>query len=54
MAGVSSDNLFSTASTISPFLNNTSTLLSGGVDILKNLPKGFFSAGSDSDSEDKE
>ena len=54
MAGVSSDNLFSTASTISPFLNNTSTLLSGGVDILKNLPEGFFSAGSDSDSDSED
>ena len=42
MAGVSSNNLFATASTISPFLDNTSTLLSGGADILKNLPDEFI------------
>ena len=42
MLGVSANNLFSTASTVSPFLNMTSTLLTGATNIVGNLPDSFF------------
>ena len=45
MLGVSADNLFSTASTISPFMNMSSTLLTGASNIVSNLPKSFWERG---------
>jgi len=42
MYGTSANNLFATASTVSPFLNMTSTLLTGATNIVGNLPDSFF------------
>ena len=42
MLGVSANNLFSTASAVSPFMNMTSTLLTGATNIVGNLPNSFF------------
>ena len=42
MLGVSASNMFATASTVSPFLNMTSTLMSGVGDFAKNEGYGFF------------
>ena len=42
MLGVSANNLFSTASAVSPFMNMTSTLLTGATSIVGNLPDSFF------------
>jgi len=42
MLGVSASNMFATASTVSPFLNMTSTLLTGATNIVGNLPDSFF------------
>ncbi len=42
MLGVSANNMFSTASSISPFMNMTSTLLTGATNIVGNLPESFF------------
>ena len=42
MLGVSANNLFSTASAVSPFMNMTSTLLTGATNIVGNLPDSFF------------
>ena len=42
MLGVSANNLFSTASAVSPFMNMTSTLLTGATNIVSNLPDSFF------------
>ena len=42
MLGVSANNMFSTASSISPFMNMTSTLLTGATNIVGNLPENFF------------
>ena len=42
MLGVSANNLFSTASAVSPFMNMTSTLLTGATNIVGNLPDRFF------------
>ena len=42
MLGVSANNLFSTASAVSPFMNMTSTLLIGATNIVGNLPDSFF------------
>ena len=45
MLGVSANNLFSTASAVSPFMNMTSTLLTGATNIVGNLPNSFFEKG---------
>ena len=45
MLGVSANNLFSTASAVSPFMNMTSTLLTGATNIVGNLPDSFFEKG---------
>ena len=45
MLGVSANNLFSTASAVSPFMNMTSTLLTGATSIVGNLPDSFFKKG---------
>ena len=42
MLGVSANNLFSTASAVSPFMNMTSTLLTGATNIVGKLPDEFF------------
>ena len=42
MLGVSASNMFASASTVSPFLNMTSTLLTGAADFAKNKGYGFF------------
>ena len=42
MLGMSADNLFSTASTISPFMNMTSTFLTGAGSIVSGLPDKFW------------
>ena len=42
MLGVSANNIFSTASAVSPFMNMTSTLLTGATNIVGNLPDSFF------------
>ena len=42
MYGMSADNLFSTASTISPFMNMTSTFLTGAGSIVSGLPDKFW------------
>ena len=42
MYGMSADNLFSTASTISPFMNMTSTFLTGAGSIVSGLPSEFW------------
>ena len=42
MAGVSASNMFATASTVSPFLNMTSTLMSGVGDFAANKGYGLF------------
>ena len=42
MLGVSANNLLSTASAVSPFMNMTSTLLTGATNIVGNLPDSFF------------
>ena len=42
MLGMSADNLFSTASTISPFMNMSSTFLTGASSIVSGLPSEFW------------
>lgn len=42
MLGMSADNLFSTASTISPFMNMSSTFLTGASSIVSGLPTKFW------------
>ena len=42
MLGVSADNLFASASAVSPMLNMTSTLLTGAADFAANKGYGFF------------
>jgi len=42
MYGMSADNLFSTASTISPFMNMSSTFLTGASSIVSGLPSKFW------------
>ena len=42
MLGVSASNMFASASTVSPILNMTSTLLTGAADFAKNEGYGFF------------
>ena len=42
MLGVSANNMFASASTVSPFLNMASTLLTGGADFAANEGYGFF------------
>ena len=42
MLGVSASNMFATASTVSPFLNMTTTLMSGIGDFAANKGYGFF------------
>ena len=42
MAGMSASNLFSTASTISPFMNMSSTFLTGASSIASSLPSEFW------------
>ena len=42
MYGMSADNLFSTASTINPFLNMSSTFLTGASSIVSGLPSKFW------------
>jgi len=42
MYGMSADNLFSTASTISPFMNMSSTFLTGASSIVSGLPTKFW------------
>ena len=42
MYGMSADNLFSTASTISPFMNMSSTFLTGASSIVSGLPSEFW------------
>lgn len=42
MAGMSASNLFSTASTISPFMNMSSTFLTGASSIVSGLPSEFW------------
>ena len=42
MLGVSANNLFSTASAVSPFMNMTSKLLTGATNIVGKLPDEFF------------
>jgi len=42
MLGVSADNLFASASAVSPMLNMTSTLLTGAADFAANEGYGFF------------
>ena len=42
MAGMSANNLFSTASSISPFMNMTSTFLTGASSIVSGLPSEFW------------
>ena len=42
MYGMSADNLFSTASTISPFMNMSSTFLTGASSIASSLPSEFW------------
>ena len=47
MLGVSASNLFTTASAVNPFLNMSSTLLTGVSSIVSNLPKSFFDGTSE-------
>lgn len=47
MLGVSSSNLFTTASAVNPFLNMSSTLLTGVSSIVSNLPNSFFDGTSE-------
>ena len=42
MLGVSANNLFSTASAVSPFMNMTSSLLTGGSNFISSLPPGML------------
>jgi len=42
MLGMSADNLFSTASTISPFMNMSTTFLTGASSIVSGLPSKFW------------
>tara|TARA_R100001591_G_scaffold111358_1_gene122934 strand:- start:228 stop:803 length:576 start_codon:yes stop_codon:yes gene_type:complete len=42
MLGVSANNMFASASTVSPFLNMASTLLTGAADFAKNKGYGFI------------
>ena len=42
MYGMSADNLFTTASTISPFMNMSSTFLTGASSIVSGLPSKFW------------
>jgi len=45
MLGVSASNMFATASTVSPFLNMTSTLMSGVGDFAKEGGYGLIDLG---------
>ena len=45
MLGVSADNLFASASTVSPMLNNLSTLLTGAGNFAANDGYGLFGKG---------
>ena len=47
MLGVSASNLFTTASAVNPFLNMSSTLLTGVSSIVSNLPNSFFDGTSE-------
>lgn len=42
MKGLSSKNMFATASSIDPFMNMTSSLLTGASSVASNLPKSLF------------
>ena len=42
MYGTSADNLFTTASSISPFLNMSTTFLTGASSIVSGLPDAFW------------
>ena len=42
MLGVSADNMFATASSISPWLNMSSSLLTGAGNVLSSLPEGML------------
>jgi len=42
MYGVSASNMFATASSISPFMNMSSSLLTGTGNVLSSLPSGMF------------
>ncbi len=42
MYGLSASNMFATASNISPMMNVTSSLLTGGADFLASLPEGML------------
>ena len=44
MLGVSANNMFSTASSISPFMNMSSSLLTGTGNVLSSLPEGMLRA----------
>ena len=42
MYGMSASNMFSTASQISPWMNMTSSLLTGGSSFVSSLPEGML------------
>lgn len=44
MYGMSASNMFATASSISPFMNMSSSLLTGAGNVLSSLPKGMLRA----------
>ena len=44
MYGVSASNMFATASSISPFMNMSSSLLTGAGNVLSSLPEGMLRA----------
>ena len=43
MTGLSASNMFATARSIDPFMNMTSSLLTGGSNFVSNLPESLFS-----------
>ena len=44
MYGMSASNMFATASSISPFMNMSSSLLTGAGNVLSSLPEGMLRA----------
>tara|TARA_R100000152_G_C6763325_1_gene187738 strand:- start:983 stop:1606 length:624 start_codon:yes stop_codon:yes gene_type:complete len=53
MLGVSASAMWSTASSIDPFMNMTSTLISGTSNLLNNLPESFLAKDNTYKSDDK-
>ena len=50
MYGMSASNMFATASNISPFMNMSSSLLTGGANFISSLPPGMLRNNSPSNA----